>query len=237
MVETGTRISLLDRLRDGQNAPAWREFFDRYGRSLYVFARSCGCSDCTAEEVVQEAVIAFYDKRTAFNYDRSRGRFRNWIFTIVRQKLALVRRRQASERRALERAHQEGRIEGLSDPSDTDMEVGFDRALLVALLDAVRQEVAPETYQAFELSELHGLSGAQVAKLTGLSRNGVYLARRRVFRRLKELGASYRNRRELGRELLEVATRVPSPAVERTMTCRVETAMSPEGRAGDGSDN
>jgi RNA polymerase sigma-70 factor (ECF subfamily) len=233
MTETGTRISLLDRLRDGADAMAWRDFFDRYWRSMYVFAKRWGGSDQTAEEVVQEAVLAVYENRDVFRYDPSRGRFRNWLFTIVRQKLALTRRRQASEQHALEQVGHGGEAEGDAGLPEVELETAFENALLVALLDVVRQEVAPETYQAFELSELHGLSGAEVARLTGLSRNGVYLARRRVFKRLKELGASYRHHGELNRDLREMATRLPNPPAERTMMSHVETAIRSRGQTGD----
>jgi len=54
-------------------------------------------------------------------------------------------------------------------------------------------EVTPETYQAFELVAIRGLSGEHVAKITGLSRNAIYLSRKRVFERLRALGAPYRN--------------------------------------------
>ena len=64
--------------------------------------------------------------------------------------------------------------------------------MLAVLLDVVRREVTPDTFQAFELVAIRGLSGDQAAKITGLSRNAVYLARKRVFERLQVLGAPYR---------------------------------------------
>ena len=228
-----TRVSLLERLREGTDAVAWQDFFDCYSRSMYAFARRCGCSDNTAEEVVQEAVFSFYEKRRDFRYDSSRGRFHNWLFTIVRQKLALTRRRQALEQRALEQAGRGREDEGDAGLPEAEMEKAFENALLIALLDVVRREVSPETYQAFELSALHGLSGAEIAKLTGLSRNGVFLARRRVTKRLKELGASYRDEGDLNSCFQDIAAGLPSPATERTMMTHVETAIRSRGRAGD----
>jgi RNA polymerase sigma-70 factor (ECF subfamily) len=231
-VDMDTRVSLLERLREGTDAVAWQDFFDQYWRSMYVFAKRCGCSDNTAEEVVEEAVFSVYEKRGDFSYDPSRGRFRNWLFTIVRQKLALTRRRKASEQHALEQAGRDGRYDGEAALPEAEMENAFENALLIALLDVVRQEVSPETYQAFELSALHGLSGAETANLTGLSRNGVFLARRRVTKRLKELGASYRDEGDLNSCFRDIAARLPSPSTERTMMTRVETAIQSRGDAG-----
>ena len=75
--------------------------------------------------------------------------------------------------------------------------------MLAVLLDVVRREVSPHTYQAFELVAIRGLSGEQAAKITGLSRNAVYLSRKRVFERLQELGAPYRNNGQLHQRVKE----------------------------------
>ena len=46
--------------------------------------------------------------------------------------------------------------------------------MLNVLLDLVRREAAPETYQAFELVALEGVPAAKAAQLTGLTRNAVW---------------------------------------------------------------
>ena len=71
--------------------------------------------------------------------------------------------------------------------SPTAWETAFENSLLLAILDAVRRETNPRTYLAFELVGLEGLSGGEAARLTGLSRNAVYKAHKRVLERLVEL--------------------------------------------------
>lgn len=227
MAEAETRVSLLEKLRDGADAMAWRDFFDRYWRPMFVFAKRCGCSDHTAEDAVQDTILAVYENRGGFRYDPSRGRFHNWLFSIVRQKLALKRRQQAAERHASANLLQivPDQPSG-SDLPDEVMDGIFQDSLLVSLMDVVRREVSPETYQSFEFLFVHGLSGAAVAKLTGLSRNAVYLARKRVLRRLRELGASCLARGQLDQRMRDVLSQLPGPDVERSMATRVETAMS-----------
>ena len=58
-----TQVTLLRRLRDGTDPLAWDEFFERYGRLLFVCARHRGCSEHTAEEIVQEVMLAVFQKR------------------------------------------------------------------------------------------------------------------------------------------------------------------------------
>jgi DNA-directed RNA polymerase specialized sigma24 family protein len=111
------------------------------------------------------------------------------------------------------------------DGLDDLWDASFERSLLAALLDVVRREVAPETYQAFELLTLHELSGAEVASITGLTRNAVYLARKRVFKRLQQLGATYRDEGQLDDHVREALRSYPDADIERSLTNRLARTM------------
>jgi hypothetical protein len=87
----------------------------------------------------------------------------------------------------------------------------------------VRHEVAPATFQAFELAVLQEMPGADVARVTGLSRNAVYLARRRVLARLGELGAVAEPGAPVEARLRAAAAADDArPAVERALTLEGE---------------
>ena len=218
--DSKTRVTLIERLEDGSDSLAWEEFFSRYWRPMYAFAKRRNCSPQTAEDVIQDALLAVFENRQVFSYDPSRGRFRNWLYTIVRQKIALRRRGEKDPP-----APREGDIEDSGTAPDQAWNALFEKNLLAVLLEVVRREVSPETYQAFEMTALHGLSGGEVARLTGLSRNAVYQARKRVMRRLSELGAPYGEDgtlREPVRELLEL---FPDPVQERSVNTRVRSTM------------
>jgi len=190
-----TRATLLERLRDAEDPLAWDEFFDRYGRLIYGYARRRGCDDATAEEIVQEVMLAMFQQRDVYRYDRARGRFRDWLGVVVRNQVARRRRKPAERLRARGGEEPEVILDAPSPepPPDAAWQNAFEESLLLVLLDMVRRGMAPRTYQAFELFALHGLSGAEAARLTGLSRNAVYQARKEVVKRLRELGAAYRD--------------------------------------------
>lgn len=223
-----THVTLLDRLREASDPLAWEEFYERYWRLIFSTARRRGCSDHTAEEIVQEAMLAVFKGRAAFRYDPDRGRFRDWLGAVVRNAVAARRRSPADRPQPLA---DDAVIAGLAD-SATEPDAAWDRAFelatLASLLDVVRHEVAPTTYQAFELVALHELPAVDVARVTGLSRNAVYLARRRVLERLAELGASIEPAAAIETRLREAVEEGPRPTVERAVTAQVEHSMRAE---------
>ena len=97
--------------------------------------------------------------------------------------------------------------------ADAAWEAAFENNLLLALLDAVRRETNARTYLAFELVGLEGLSGGEAARMTGLTRNAVYKACKRVVERLVELGAPYRENGRLTRQIKQAIDQVAPPAV------------------------
>ena len=87
-----THPSLLERLRDGADRMAWHEFFNRYWRLSFALAKHYGCSDDTADDMVQQVMLAVFRKKDVFRYDPDKGRFRGWLAAIVRRQVAAHRR-------------------------------------------------------------------------------------------------------------------------------------------------
>jgi RNA polymerase sigma factor (sigma-70 family) len=222
-----TQPKLLERLRDAADPLAWDEFFERYWRLIHGYARRRGCSEHTSEEIVQEVMLAVFERRDVFQYDPARGRFRDWLSRIVRNHVVRRRRRPAERIRAPGGHTQENAAELTDDgpPPEILWQDAFEQSLLLILLDMVRRSVTPRTYQAFELFALHELPGEDVARLTGLSRNAVYQARKAVLQRLKELGASYRETGRLGDRVKAALASRPAAAVQRSMTTRIVETM------------
>jgi RNA polymerase sigma factor (sigma-70 family) len=224
---SNTRATLLERLRDGTDALAWDEFFAYYWPTIYGFARHRGCSEHTAEEIVQDVMLKVFQKREVYRYDPTCGRFRDWLGTVVRNNVAEHRRRPANRLRGVGGDSNVAQLDTADDQQDTDAawEAAFENTLLLALLGAVRREMNARTYLAFELVGLEGLPGGEAARMTGLSRNAVYKAHKRVLERLVELGAPYRQDGRLTRRLKEALDQSPPPAVHRSLTERIQQNM------------
>jgi RNA polymerase sigma factor (sigma-70 family) len=222
-----TRMSLLDRLHDGADPVAWDDFFRRYWPYIFSIARRRGCTEHTAEEVVQDVMLAIFEKKAVFRHDPARGRFRDWLGGVVRNKVTLRRRSPAERCRAPGGDDALPEIESHDAEPDAELEAAFDQATLAFLLDMVRSEVHPRTYQAFEAFTLGGCSGAEAARLTGLTPNAVYQARKNILRRLRELGAAF-DRDGPPEKLIRAAMRSrPSAVVERSLATRIEQTVHP----------
>jgi RNA polymerase sigma factor (sigma-70 family) len=228
---SATRASLLEHLRDGTDPLAWDEFFHRYWPLLYGLAKRRGCSDPSAEEIVQDVMLKVFQQRDVFRYDPGRGRFRDWLGAVVRNKVAQRRRRPSDRQRPVDG---EGGLpfepQAAEPEVDAACEAAFEQALLMALLDAVRRETPPEYYLAFELFVLEELPWQIVSRSTGLSRYAIYRARKRVLARLGQLAGTYRDDGRLRHDIKEAMRARPPAAVERALTLRMEKTMGTRAR-------
>ncbi len=75
---------------------------------------------------------------------------------------------------------------GPLDELEAAFEAEWQKVAMEEALDEVRREVDPVTFQAFDLYARKDQPPGQVAKLLGLSRNAVYIAKNRVLARLRE---------------------------------------------------
>lgn len=184
-----TRASLLVRLRDPHDANAWGQFVGLYAPLVYGYARRQGLQDADAADLTQEVLGAVAGGVGRLNYDPARGAFRNWLFTVVRRKLA--NRRVPPEHRARgsgDTATQQ-LLEQCPAPNgvEADWQAEWDRRVFAWACERVRPGVSDATWRAFWQTAVEGRPGKRVAAELGLSVAAVYLARSRVLARLREM--------------------------------------------------
>jgi RNA polymerase sigma-70 factor (ECF subfamily) len=184
-----TRPSLLVRIRNRDDAEAWCQFVDLYAPLVHGFARRQGLQDADAADLAQEVFRAVAGAAGRLDYDRQRGSFRGWLFTIVRNRLRdfLDRRRRqtpGSGDSALQAAleQQPAREDELAELWDRE----FERRLLARAAEEARATVEETTWQAFWRTAVEGQGAAQAAQDLGMTVAAVYLAKSRVMAKLKE---------------------------------------------------
>ena len=185
---SGTQLSLLSRLRkDPQDSSAWDEFVRRYGPRIEAWCRRWGLQEADVQDVTQTVLVRLATKLRGFVHG-STGSFRAWLKTLTRHAWSdFVTDRQ----RAVMGAGGSGTFEVLyaieaRDDLEKRMEEAFDLELLELATNRVRQRVQPHTWQAFQLTAVDGLSGAEVAARLDMPVGSVFKAKSNVQKMLQE---------------------------------------------------
>jgi RNA polymerase sigma-70 factor (ECF subfamily) len=183
-----TSATLLGRLRqDATDQEAWGAFVARYSPRIYSWCRHWKLQEADAQDVTQNVLVTLAQKMSSFAYDPARS-FRGWLRTITEHALSdfLASRQRAvlgsGDTQVEEMLHT---VEARSDlVSRLDRE--FDQELLEEARARVQVRVEPHTWEAFHLTALEGLSGADTAERLGLQVTAVFKAKSRVQRMLQE---------------------------------------------------
>ncbi len=188
-----TNTDLLIGLRDAENAAVWESFDQRYRSILIAFARKLGLNHSAAEDAAQETLLQFVKAYRSGSYTRDKGRLRSWLFGIASNVIRSQQRRGGRERVVQGAEDATGFVAGIPDEHTWSAvwEDEWRQAVLNACLQRIRADVAPQTFQAFELYVLKGRPAEEVAEQLGVSRDSVFQSKRRLLERMKELMRAY----------------------------------------------
>lgn len=170
-----TRVSLIERMKDPGDQGGWQRFYDTYQSAIRGLAVRAGLTAAEADDVVQEVLIAVARNMPTFEYDRSRGSFKGWLFQITRRRIAdhFRRKRDVVPLDDELLVETDGRLERQWDEE-------WRRSLLQQALAAARAGVSPAQWQMFDLAAVQQWPMERITRLLGVSRAQVYMARMRV---------------------------------------------------------
>jgi RNA polymerase sigma factor (sigma-70 family) len=182
--------TLLRRVaREPADEHAWREFVARYEPRIKSCCNAFPLQAADAEDVAQTILLKLVKGLRTFEYDPSRS-FRAWLHTVAHH--------------ALVDFLDERRVSGLNDAAVTKMLEStparesiaqeilaeFDRERLEIAIQQARQRVPRSQWEAFRLTVLEGLSGAEASATLGMPVATVYTAKSKVKKLVRELMGS-----------------------------------------------
>jgi RNA polymerase sigma factor (sigma-70 family) len=176
-----TRSSLIRRVKELDDSDGWKEFFDTYRRSIHGLAMRCGLSRTEAEEVVQETMVMVAKAMPSFNYDRSLGSFKGWLFTITRRTVS--RQFGKREHDSARQGDNGSLLEDMPQQAggfEAQWEEDWRNNMLDLAIDRVRRRVKPKQFQMFDLYVTQNLPMEQVTQILNVNAAQVYMAKLRI---------------------------------------------------------
>jgi RNA polymerase sigma factor (sigma-70 family) len=205
-----TSHSLLCRLKDWQDHQAWITFFKRYGTDIGMTCRRAGLPADDAAEVRDRVLFKLPLRLREFVYDPKRT-FRGWLGRLVRNEVIDFRRQdarlpfvQGSGDSVIHRL-----LEQIAAPAEDreDIETSREQSLHKVARDIendIRGRFAPDSWQAFWLTEIEGMSTQEASAKLGKTFMATYMAVVRVKSHLRHEGEKH---------LAANPGRLPVPAV------------------------
>jgi RNA polymerase sigma-70 factor (ECF subfamily) len=187
--ESGTSLSLLQRIRNGDSS-GWQRVVELYSPLVYHWCRRWGVEGADADDVQQEVFQAAAQSIGTFRREREGDTFRGWLRAITRNKVLVFWRSRGRQPEAeggsdaykLLQEVPERDVEIAEDPEDADQV----SALFHRALGQLRGEFEHRTWQAFWRVTVDNQASVDVASELGMTANAVRMAKSRVLRRLRE---------------------------------------------------
>ncbi len=183
--------SLLHLARQ-MNATAWARIVDVFSPIVYRWARRSGLAAEDAADIVQDVLASVARNLGKFEREKESGSFRSWIATVTRNRVRDFFRKQEHLKRglggtaALNMLHN---APALAESGELEQSISLDsinRQLPTQVMEIVRAECEPRTWQAFWRSTVDDRPAADVAAELQMSVAAVYQAKSRILRRLRK---------------------------------------------------
>jgi RNA polymerase sigma-70 factor (ECF subfamily) len=199
-----TRSSLLSRLKAGDDAASWQEFYRVYGRLIRDFCIQAGLTGAEADDVVQETAIGVARNLPEFRYDPKVCRFKTWLLNQTSWRIKdQIRKRNkqagmagGAGATAHPRSASPGEetrtdtIHRVPDPAAADLdrlfEVEWRKNIVATAIEQVKPKFTLKQFQIFDLHAFQEWPAADVARALGVSLANVYVTKHRVSAALKK---------------------------------------------------
>ncbi|MCA9036805.1 MAG: sigma-70 family RNA polymerase sigma factor [Planctomycetaceae bacterium] len=181
-----TRHSLIVRLRNEQDEPAWREFVTTYESFLRKLVSRQGVPEHHVPDVTQQILIAIGRSVENWSPDDRPESFRRWLTTVSRHvviKFMTRERKQAAGPGGTEWVEQLRSVPAVPDPGD---DARYRHELIVWAAEQVRHEFLESSWSAFWLTVIEGLSVGEVAQQLGITPGSIYMSRSRIMSRIRK---------------------------------------------------
>jgi RNA polymerase sigma-70 factor (ECF subfamily) len=187
--ESGTSLSLLERIRHGDNS-GWQRVVNLYSPLARHWCRRWGVEGADADDILQEVFRAAAASIATFRRECEGDTFRGWLRAITRNRVLAFLRSRNERPQAAGGSEAQQRLQEIAEPDAadaSDSEEAEQFSLLVRhAMAQLRDEFQPKSWQAFWRTTVDQQASADVAVELGMTANAVRMAKSRVLHRLRE---------------------------------------------------
>ncbi len=157
-----------------------------YAPVVYGYAIKHGLQDADAADFAQDTILGLMRSLKTFEYDCSKGSFRGWLVTVLRNRLKRIVHQATREYRG---SGDSAVLQQLSELPMKQTDESWEREVKLNefhwAAQRIQFEFQPKTWSAFWQTTVIGQSVQQVAEELGITVGAVYVARSRVLARIR----------------------------------------------------
>lgn len=170
---------------DATSRAAWDDFYAIYGQIIPRFVRACGVPEGDVPDCVQDVWTAVLAELPKLEYHPHRGRFRSWMYAIVRNKATDLVRRKMRGPTTISTLHDAVSLHD-TDPKEI-WEQRWTQEAIHAVLEQFQSKVSDLTFRVFHMRSIEERDVADVAVAVGLTRDQVRARHHRAHVQFAEL--------------------------------------------------
>ena len=188
-----TSRSLLAGIKRGDPV-SWERFLNTYRPLIWMLGDKYRFNADEKEELMQHVLNDFFNARDTFTYDASKGHFRGYLYTVIRNRITAMARQRERDNARMVRAENEEAMEGLVageglDAAQWEQHEAWERAWRIHIVtqarEAVKAVLEPRVIQIFDQWHEQGEDPKLIAKRFGISLATFYNYKKQVLDALK----------------------------------------------------
>lgn len=186
-----TSFSLLERLRSQPAEPDWQRLVDLYTPLIRAWLHHHAPGLRDADDLVQDVLTVVVRRIPDFEHQHRPGSFRKWLKTITVNCLRDHWKKLKHRPAGTGDSDVQELLNQLEDPHSEmsrKWDEEHDKHVTQRLLEQIRPRFEENTWRAFELVALHGVSPDTAATQLEVTVNAVFIAKSRVLSCLRQEG-------------------------------------------------
>jgi len=186
-----TSRSLLQRVQSSSEQESWDRLTSIYTPVLQRWLRQYELQSSDADDLIQDVLSVVARDVKSFEHNGRRGAFRNWLKTILINRLRNFWRSRNYRPVAGGGSDYQLHLQQLEDPASAVSAVWdreHDQMVLARLWAMIEPRFSEKTCSAFRRQVMDGLSAAEAAEELDMSVNAVLIAKSRVLKELRREG-------------------------------------------------